>query len=97
MSCAPLRLRYFKVPSGRVHDGQMVMIHASTEALLERVIAGLDDHWGSCFTHCQDDSDHYKDGVCSGYVIERSELKAFLFDLKKVKQEILNPAPDTGA
>ena len=38
MSCAPLRLRYFKVPSGRVHDGQMVMVHASTEALLERVL-----------------------------------------------------------
>lgn len=97
MSRSSLRLRYFKVPSGRVHDGQMVMVHASTEALLELVITELDDHWGACFTHCQDDSDHYEDGVCSGYVIERSELKAFLFDLKKVKQEILNPAPDTGA
>ena len=97
MSCTPLRLRYFKVPSGGVHDGQMVMIHTSTEALLERVIAELDDHWGSCFTHCQDDSDHYVDGVCSGYVIERSELKIFLSDLKKVKQDILNSAPDTGA
>lgn len=29
MSCTPLRLRYFKVPSGGVNDGQMVMIHAS--------------------------------------------------------------------
>lgn len=97
MSRSSLRLRYFKVPSGRVHDGQMVMVHASTEAVLERVIAELDDHWGACFTQCQDDSDHYADGICSGYVVERSELKTFLSDLKQVKHEILNSAPDTGA